>query len=427
MGVSVETDGEKREAGMMETYGLPLWTYPLTIIFVILFAICVEWDPKFAEDTISGESKFNADKSGIQNYWTRTVYTNAEGGLENYVMYMNTAVMCLIGFGFLYVFSKFYVWGGVGLNFFICGLGFLWVFIVLSLVTSMFNGAFEKVQINCDNMMLSADITAAVLISFGAFYGFTSPSQIILITMLEIFMCVVNEHIVLKILHVKDQGGSMIVHAFGAYFGVATVFGMGLKSKHLPEKHRTTTYFSDMGAMLGTVVLWVYWPSFNAASLYGDTHVQGRVIGNTYLSICASCVTAFATSALIHRGKFEMIEIQNGTLAGGVIIGTISPFLLDPWAPVLIGAIGGVLSTFGYGLLHPFLEDCGILDSAVSFVAAHFRSHWLTNNTPAKVFCRLTPTGKDLARVLLLLTRGPAPVNTYWSWVSFPGEIPGLL
>eukprot|EP00116_Pleurobrachia_bachei_P012082 sb/3472344/ len=33
---------------------------------------------------------------------------------------------------------------------------------------------------------------------------------------------------------------------------------------------------------------------------------------------------------------------------------------------------------------------------SVSFVAAHFRSHWLTNNTPAKVFCRLTPTGKDI-------------------------------
>eukprot|EP00116_Pleurobrachia_bachei_P011372 sb/3471634/ len=32
----------------------------------------------------------------------------------------------------------------------------------------------------------------------------------------------------------------------------------------------------------------------------------------------------------------------------------------------------------------------------LSFVAAHFRSHWLTNNTPAKVFCRLTPTGKDI-------------------------------
>ena len=43
--------------------------------------------------------------------------------------------------------------------------------------------------------MLAADITAAVLISFGAFYGFTSPSQIIIITLIEIFMCVVNEHI----------------------------------------------------------------------------------------------------------------------------------------------------------------------------------------------------------------------------------------
>eukprot|EP00116_Pleurobrachia_bachei_P010991 sb/3471253/ len=78
-----------------------------------------------------------------------------------------------------------------------------------------------------------------------------------------------------------------------------------------------------------------------------------------------TCGTAVGQSSFKFNKNLSLqIEIQNGTLAGGVIIGTISPFLLDPWAPVLIGAIGGVLSTFGYGLLHPFLEDCGILDSA---------------------------------------------------------------
>jgi len=72
---------------------------------------------------------------------------------------------------------------------------------------------------------------------------------------------------------------------------------------------------------LGTVFLWLFWPSFNSASLTGD--VQQRAIINTILSISASCVIAFATSALTSKNnKFSMMHIQNSTLSGGVAIGT---------------------------------------------------------------------------------------------------------
>jgi hypothetical protein len=38
-------------------------------------------------------------------------------------------------------------------------------------------------------------VTAAVLISFGAVYGFTSPSQILLMCFIEPFMMLINEHV----------------------------------------------------------------------------------------------------------------------------------------------------------------------------------------------------------------------------------------
>ena len=44
-------------------------------------------------------------------------------------------------------------------------------------------------------------------------------------------------------MHVKDAGGSLVVHAFGAYFGIAVAFGMGVKAKQIPSEHRNTTYF----------------------------------------------------------------------------------------------------------------------------------------------------------------------------------------
>ena len=48
---------------------------------------------------------------------------------------------------------------------------------------------------------------------------------------------------VVKNIHVADAGGSLVVHAFGAYFGMAVSFGMRVKAQKLPSDHRITTYF----------------------------------------------------------------------------------------------------------------------------------------------------------------------------------------
>lgn len=71
----------------------------------------------------------------------------------------------------------------------------------------------------------------------------------------------------------------------------------------------------------GTIFLWLFWPSFNSAELKGDE--QHRAIINTLLSIAASCVVSFAVSAFVSKtSKFNMVHVQNSTLAGGVAIGT---------------------------------------------------------------------------------------------------------
>jgi len=78
----------------------------------------------------------------------------------------------------------------------------------------------------------------------------------------------------------------------------------------------------------GTVFLWLFWPSFNSAALTGDD--QQRAIINTLLSISASCVVTFAVSALVSKdNKFNMVHVQNSTLAGGVAIGTAAGMQFD--------------------------------------------------------------------------------------------------
>ena len=50
-------------------------------------------------------------------------------------------------------FSKYYVWGGVGINYFICGFSFLWVNVAKTIVNAMWNGEWQKTQLNMDEMV----------------------------------------------------------------------------------------------------------------------------------------------------------------------------------------------------------------------------------------------------------------------------------
>jgi ammonium transporter Rh len=53
-------------------------------------------------------------------------------------------------------------------------------------------------------------------------------------------------------------GGSIIIHTFGAYFGLACTYAMG----HTPEKFAglaTSDAASDRFAMIGTLFLWMFW------------------------------------------------------------------------------------------------------------------------------------------------------------------------
>lgn len=51
-------------------------------------------------------------------------------------------------------------------------------------------------------------------------------------------------------------------------------------------KYEGSSYSSDIFAMVGTLFLWIFWPSFNSALLDGAD--QERAIINTYLSLSAA-------------------------------------------------------------------------------------------------------------------------------------------
>jgi len=176
---------------------------------------------------------------------------------------------------------------------------------------------------------------AAVLITLGAILGKVDAVQLLIICIFEIIFWGLSESLVFVKILASDVGGSMVVHAFGAYFGLGV--SAGLRNKGLVKKwkhYNTGGYNSQLVAMVGTLFLWCYWPSFICvvSAMEGKGgNAEQRVAVNTILAITSSCVGAFGFSAYFNKGKFGMEDVLNATLAGGVIIGSTADMMYMPW------------------------------------------------------------------------------------------------
>ncbi|TGZ48797.1 Ammonium transporter Rh type B [Temnothorax longispinosus] len=274
--------------------------------------------------------------------------------LRIYPMYQDVHVMIWIGFGFLMTFLKRYSQSAVGLTFLI---GALLVQVALICDGMLHVKLGSKAHLSLGSL-LSADVAVATpLISMGAILGKVTYMQLVLMGIVELIMFTANKYVGEHLFMVVDAGDSMFVHVFGAYFGLAISFVLGMKDK--PEEYEEehdlegSSYQSDVFAMIGTVFLWLFWPSFNSAALTGDD--QQRAVINTLLSISASCVITFAVSAWVSKdNKFNMVHVQNSTLAGGVAIGTAAGMMCQPVGALVIGAISGMISVLGYKYLTIF-------------------------------------------------------------------------
>lgn len=284
--------------------------------------------------------------------------------VQQYNFSINILAMLLVGFGFLMVFVKKYGYSATTGTYLVVGIGIpLYLFLRSSGIIS--SEAMNPQ--NIETFLYAEFAVAAVLISMGAVLGRLRIYQYALISIFLIPIYMINEWLVLDgglgiTEGFVDAAGSIIIHAFGAYFGLGLATALTKKNQldHTIESDETSDRFS----ILGSMILWIFWPSFCSA-IVPESDFQKTVV-NTVLALCGATVITFLFSTVLRKGKPAIADIANASLAGGVAIGATCNIVSAPVA-FLIGILAGAICVIGYSVIQPriqkyikIVDTCGV-------------------------------------------------------------------
>jgi ammonium transporter Rh len=282
-----------------------------------------------------------------------------------YPFFQDVHVMIFIGFGFLMSFLHRGGFTATGHAFLVACYSVLWAILNRGFwERAVHNAGWERIALTTTSFVGADFCAGAILISFGAMLGRVTASQLLVMAIIEVIIYSINESILVIKYGTADIGGSMVIHTFGAYFGLTCSFVLEkINSKrNLVPNLAGSTRVTDTMAMVGTLFLFCFWPSFNAA-LAGQSS-QDRAAVNTLLSIMTSAIFTFFVCCLVDpKGRFGMVEIQNSTIAGGVAMGAAADMVVNPVGAMIVGATAGIISVCGYRFLTPLLERAGLRDT----------------------------------------------------------------
>ncbi len=271
--------------------------------------------------------------------------------VQKYNRAIHVMAMLLVGFGFLMVFVRKYGRSALTATFLLVSIS-----IPMYYFFSDF-GIFGEKGSEIDKLILAEFGAASLLIAAGAVLGRLKMQQYLIMGLLFIPFYMFNEWIMLdgglglvNYGQFVDTGGSIVIHAFGAIFGLGVAISMTTKNEY--DAAIEADAVSDRFSLLGSMVLWVFWPSFCAALVLPEEVVMTGI--NVILALSgATIATVFASIRL--RGKIDAADIANASLAGGVAIGSVCN-TATPTEAIIIGVAAGAISTFGFAIVQSRLQ-----------------------------------------------------------------------
>lgn len=284
--------------------------------------------------------------------------------VEQYNYSIHILAMLLVGFGFLMVFVRKHGYSATTGTYLVVGVGIPLYLLLRS--TGVISA--EAMTPNSIHVLLLAEFAcASALIAMGAVLGRLRLFQYAILAALLVPAYMLNEWLVLDgglrlTRGFVDSAGSIVIHAFGAYFGLGLCVAL-LRAKqydHPIESDET----SDRFAMLGSMVLWIFWPSFCSAVVPPEQMPQTVI--NTILALCGATLATFALSSRLRRGKPSFSDMMNAALAGGVGIGATCN-VISARGAFAIGLLAGAICVLGYVFVQPWitaklkiLDTCGV-------------------------------------------------------------------
>jgi ammonium transporter Rh len=279
--------------------------------------------------------------------------------VQQYNRAIHIMAMLLIGFGFLMVFVKKYGRSAITATFLLVSVS------IPTYIAIKGMGVFEH-RGEIEQFILAEFAAASLLIAAGALLGRLKIYQYMILGLLFVPFFIINELVVLEdhfhfVGTIADTGGSIVIHAFGAIFGIAAAISLTTKAQR--ETPILADATSDRFSLLGSMVLWVFWPSFCAALVPVEA-IPSTVV-NVFIALCGSTIATYIASVSI-RGKINAADIANAALAGGVAIGATCDYATH-FEAMIIGVIAGAISTIGFAIFqakqekfNKIIDTCGV-------------------------------------------------------------------
>jgi ammonium transporter Rh len=287
--------------------------------------------------------------------------------VEQYNYSIHILAMLLVGFGFLMVFVKKYGYSATTGTYLVVGAGIPLYLLLRS------TGVISAAAMPPDNihvLLLAEFACASALIAMGAVLGRMRLYQYVALVAILIPAYMVNEWLVLDgglgvTKGFVDSAGSIVIHAFGAYFGLGVSIAL-MRTEHVNHAGQPieSDATSDRLSMIGSMVLWIFWPSFCSAVVPPEQ--MPRTAINTILALCGATLATYVLSALLRHGQTSFSDMANAALAGGVAIGATCN-VVSAHGAFAIGVAAGAICVLGYVYVQPWLlektklaDTCGV-------------------------------------------------------------------